>query len=552
MDKVKQLLNKAWQKYQEVNHLPITSFLDYVVEYPKNPKYGDFSSNIAMRLAPIVKAGPMSIATELKIYVEDDCFEKIEIVAPGFINFFVKPEFLAKEVQEIILAKNNYGKNNLGQNKKIQVEFISANPTGPLTVGNGRGAFTGDCLTRVFAFCGYHAKKEYYINDRGKQIDTLGESVIRRYLQEQGVKIDYPEDLYRGDYVRDLAKKIKLKDFKLKTASEIKKVREEIKEWALAEIVVYIKTVVEEKCGIKFDKWFSEKSLYEGNLKEKVWQVLEQNNLIYKKENAWWFRSTLYKDEKDRVIVKKEGDPTYFFSDILYLEDRLKTRKFDRVLMIWGCDHHGDMPRVLAAAKALGFDKRVEIILYQLVRLMLNGKEIRMSKRKGTFVTLEELIDEVGIDVVRWFFLMYEINSHMDFDLNLAKKKSEQNPVYYAQYAHARICSILKKIPSTKSQTNSKSQIPIKLEYSNSAEFALIKQLAQFPDLVLEIAKTYATHKLPQYTLELSRKFHKFYQDCRVIDNEKINVSRLQLVKAVKIVLANSLKLMGITTPEKM
>ncbi|MFA6027804.1 MAG: arginine--tRNA ligase [Patescibacteria group bacterium] len=546
IDKIYFLLEQAWNKYKEINHLGNISSLEFTVEYPKSVKFGDFSSNIAMRLAPIAKQNPMSIATELRMYIEDDCFEKIEIVPPGFINFFVKADFLAEEVNEIILAKNNYGKNNSGQNKKIQVEFISANPTGPLTVGNGRGAFTGNCLINVFNFSGYKAKSEYLINDRGKQIDTLGESVIRRYLQEQGVKIDYPEDLYRGDYIKDLAKKIKLKDFKLSNASEIKKVREEIKEWALSQMIENIKRVVEEKCQVKFDKWFSEKSLYEGKLKENIWKFLEENNLIYKNENAWWFRSTLYKDDKDRVIVKKEGDPTYFFSDILYLHNRLKLRKFDKVLMIWGCDHHGDVPRVMAASKALGFDGRVDIILYQLVRLMLNGKEIRMSKRKGNFVTLEELVDEVGIDVVRWFFLMYEINSHMDFDLNLAKKKSEQNPVYYCQYAHARICSILAKIPKTKTPA------PDKLEYSNSAEFALIKQLAQFPDVVKEVGETYATHKLPQYAMDLARKFHKFYADCRVMSNDEVNMPRLYLVKATKIVMANALKLMGISAPEKM
>jgi len=543
---INKILKSAIIKYQQDNNLENFQVPEFVIENTQNNKFGDFSTNLAMRLSPVLKMNPINIANNLINYLKDPLFIRIDVAPPGFINFFININYLSKEVGNIVELKNKYGQSDIGAHKKIQVEFISGNPTGPLHMGNGRGGFTGDCLANILNFTGYNVKKEYYINDRGKQIDNLGESVIRRYLQEEGVKVDYPEDLYHGEYIKDLAKKIKLKDFKLTSIAEIQKVKSEIKEWALAEMLEQIKKIVVEKCGIKFHRWFSEKELYEGAYKEKVWDFLLEKKLIYKKDDAWWFKSSLYNDDKDRVIVKKDGEPTYFFSDILYLQNRLDNRKFEKIIMLWGCDHHGDVSRVQAAATALGFAGQVDIILFQLVRLMFNGKELRMSKRKGNFITLEELVDEIGLDVARWFFLMSQVDTHMDFDLNLAKKKSDQNPVFYVQYAHARICSIMKKIPS------SKNQAPKTLEFSNPAELELIKELIKFPDLIEEIAQTYATHKLPQYVLTVARKFHKFYQDCRVVNEDQVNVSRVYLVKACKIVIANSLKLMGISTPEKM
>jgi len=539
-----EILKIALLKCQQQNNWENFSVPAYEAEVPKISKFGDYSTNLAMKLAPILKMNPIEIAEELTKYIDQQFFSKIEIAPPGFINLTFKPEYLVNKLSNILEQKNKYGQSNLGQEKKLQVEFISANPTGPLHLGNGRGGFTGDCLASVLAFAGYKVKREYLVNDRGNQIATLGESVIRRYLQNEGINVDYPEELYRGEYIRELAKKIKIKDFKIKNVSEIQKVKEEIKIWALEEMLAGIKNVLHDKCKIKFDRWFSEKSLYEGKLKEETWAFLLEKELIYKQDDAWWFKSTLYGDDKDRVIVKKDGEPTYFFSDILYLANRLQKRGFDKIIMIWGCDHHGDISRIQAAAEALGHKGKVDIILYQLVRLIFNGQELKMSKRKGTFVTLEELVDEVGLDVVRWFFLMYQVGSHMDFDLNLARKKSDQNPVYYVQYAHARICSILKKISNFK--------FKISNDDIKNSEVGLLKELLKFPDLVEEVAQTYETQKLPQYALELARKFHKFYTECRVIDRNEVIESRLNLIKATKIVIANNLKLMGISVPEKM
>jgi arginyl-tRNA synthetase len=541
---VREIIKQAVIKCQQHNKWENIIIPEFDVEPPKSTKFGDYSTNLAMKLASLVKLRPMDIAELLKDQIDQQYFSKIEIAAPGFINFTFKEEYLEKKILDILEQKNKYGQLALGQEKKVQVEFISANPTGPLHLGNGRGGFFGDCLASVLQFAGYKVKREYYMNDRGNQTDTLSESVIRRYLQNEGINVDYPDELYRGEYIKELAKKIKIKDFKIKNVSEIQKVKEEIKLWALEEMQNNIKKVVEEKCRIKFDRWFSEKSLYEGKLKEEIWDLLQQKNLIYKQEEAWWFKATLFGDDKDRVIVKKDGDPTYFFSDILYLTNRFQKREFDKVIMVWGCDHHGDVQRVQAAAEALGHKGQLDILLYQLVRLIFNGQELKMSKRKGTFVTLEELVDEVGIDVVRWFFLMYQLGSHMDFDLNLARKKSEQNPVFYVQYAHARICSILAKIPKNE-----------KLRTKNDkliSEIDLLKELLKFPDLIEEVAQTYETQRLPQYALELARKFHKFYNECRVIDRNEVIEFRLNLIKASKIVIANILKLMGISSPEKM
>lgn len=539
-----EILKNALLKCQQQNNWENFCVPEYEAEVPKISKFGDYSSNLALKLAPVLKMHPMDIAEELKKYIDHQYFSKIEIASPGFINLTFKQEYLTDKLSEILKLKSKYGQSNLGQEKKLQVEFISANPTGPLHLGNGRGGFTGDCLASVLAFSGYKVKREYYMNDRGNQIDTLGESVVRRYLQNEGINVDYPDELYHGEYIKDLAKKIKIKDFKIKNISEIQKVKEEIKIWALEEMLASVKKVLVEKCKIKFDRWFSEKTLYEGKLKEEIWKFLQQNNLIYQQDNAWWFKTTLFGDDKDRVIVKKDGEPTYFFSDILYLANRLQKRGFEKVIMVWGCDHHGDISRVQAACEALGYKGRLDIILYQLVRLMFNGQELKMSKRKGTFVTLEELVDEVGIDVVRWFFLMYQVGSHMDFDLNLARKKSDQNPVYYVQYAHARICSILAKITKNEKRTT--------INDKRESETELLKELLKFPDLIEDVAVTYETQKLPQYALELARKFHKFYTECRVIDQGEVIETRLNLIKATKIVIANNLKLMGISSPEKM
>ncbi|MBI4406964.1 MAG: arginine--tRNA ligase, partial [Candidatus Kerfeldbacteria bacterium] len=431
-----------------------------------------------------------------------------------------------------------------GQPKKIMVEFLSANPTGPIHLGNGRAGFTGDVLVRVLRASGYDVIAEYIINDYGKQLDTLAESVLRRYLQLQGINIDYPEELYKGDYIKDLAGKVQLKDVKLGNANAMVEMRNEVKAWALEEMVKQIQDFVEHKLHIHYDVWKSERSLYDDKKVAAARAFLTKHELTYVADGATWFASTKFGDDKDRVITKANGENTYFFSDILYLFDKFEDRKIEHWIWYLGADHHGYENRMQAALTALGHAGKLDIIFVQLVRLMFNGKEMRMSKRKGTFVTLEELVDEVGVDVVRWFFLMYDANTHMDFDLNLAREQSDNNPVFYVQYAYARICSLLAKAGQ---------QAPGPIQFVSDAEEQLAKQLFQLPDVVVDIAQQYGVHKLPQYAIEVARAFHRFYTMNRVIEADgSINVSRYQLVQATQVVLRNALLLMGITAPEKM
>lgn len=544
---IRKVVNSAVIRLQQRGTWPALESFDFDVEYPPKAEQGDYAVNLAMQLAPKLKKNPMEIAQDIvdRIDDPDKIFTKIEAVLPGFVNFFVSGPYLAKEVDRILQLKTKYAANESGEKKKIQVEFISANPTGPLHMGNGRGGFTGDVLCQVLKKNGYQVASEYYLNDRGKQVATLGESVMRRYLQKEGINVDYPEELYQGEYIQDLAKKIKLKEFSTSQIQKVPEIKEKVTKLAYTEMVKLIKKIVQDKAKIKINKWFSEKSLYVGKARALMWQFLEEEDLIYQNEGAWWFRATKYGDEKDRVIVKKDGEPTYFFSDILYLENRLAKRKFDRVIMIWGADHHGDVMRVQGAAEALGYKGKLDIALYQLVRLIFKGKEVKMSKRKGTFVTLEELIDEVGLDATRFFFLMNSLDRAMDFDLNLAKEKSQKNPVYYVQYAHARICNIIRKIPKQKAQNT-------KLVYLDAAEQSLIKQLMKYPDLVEQIGESYEVHHLPFYAQELAKQFHNFYDKCRVIENDKVNPSRLALIKATRIVLKDVLQLMVIQAPKSM
>lgn len=510
---------------------------DIVVTYSTHPGHGDYASNIAMQLAKVLKRSPLEIGEELAAAIDREGIENIEVVAPGFLNFFVNEKFLTGGVRLILEQGERFGHNTLGQGKTVLVEFLSANPTGPIHLGNGRAAFMGDALVRVLRASGYQVIAEYIINDYGKQLDTLAESVLRRYMQLQGVKVDYPDELYKGDYIKDLASRVK-------PTGAMLEMRAEIKEWSLQEIVRQIQTFVEDTLHIHYDVWKSERSLYDNKKVAAAKQFLTQHDLIYQQAGATYFASTKFGDDKDRVIIKSNGETTYFFSDILYLIDKFEDRKIDQWIWYLGADHHGYAGRMQAALTALGHAGQLDIIFVQLVRLMFNGKEMRMSKRQGTFVTLEELVEEVGLDVARWFFLMYDANTHMDFDLNLARERSDNNPVFYVQYAHARIASLLKK-------TGQHAPAPIQLV--SPAEEALVKQLFQLPDVVQEVATHHSVHKLPQYALEVARAFHKFYTVSRVMEETgQVNVSRYQLVLATQLVLRNTLQLMGVTAPDKM
>jgi len=534
-----------------------------LVEVPGNKEHGDYTTNIAFALTKILPArGEIAeyLINKLKKQKIKD-FSKIE-TKNGFINFFLSPECLHRQIKEILKQKNKYGFSGEGKAKKVQVEFISANPTGPLTIGNGRGGFYGDVLANILESQGCEVIREYYINDRGGQILSLGRSIklaqgspmpmIRRTEEFAdlpagasaqaggegkipGISAVGDENLYKGDYINDLAKQVN-KNLSVEEAGQ-----------KAAELILntYIKPVIK-RLEIKFDNWFSEKSLYRNGIYKKVMEDLMRKDLIYEKDEATWIKTLKLGDSKDRVLVKSNGDETYFMSDILYHLNKFEIRKFDKVINIWGADHHGDVPRLFGVLKVLGINlERLKILLYQFVRLVSGGKEFKFSKRAGTFITLKELVDEVGLDAARFFFLMYSPNTHMDFDMELAKQRSEKNPVYYIQYAHARISSILRKAKAAGGKN---------LELlKEKEELNLIKKLAEFPELLEEVSRNYEVHRLPHYTLELAREFHNFYEKYRVITEDKnLTSARLGLVTATKIVLANALNLMGIKAPEKM
>ena len=526
------------REYQMQEMLPTFEPSQILVERPSDQNYGDYSTNIALKIAPQAKKPPQTIAEILtKRLKEKIKFAEIKIAPPGFINFYLLKEYLREQVEEVLEENTNFGSLDLGWGQKVQVEFISANPTGPLTLGNGRGGFFGDALANVLKKAGFEVSREYYVNDTGYQVEILGHSILGDEKAQ-----------YKGEYIEKLRKE--LGDLSDKKAKEIG--------FKAAQIIMetMIKPTIEERMKIKFDNWFSEKNLRDSGAIEKTLTLLKERDLVYKKEGALWFKASKFGDEKDRVVItsdkaERSGEATYILPDTAYLDDRFNKRKFDKVINILGADHHGYVARLQAAKKALEMPGILEIILIQLVRLFKGGKEVKMSKRAGTYVTLDELFEEVPLDVARFFFLMYSSDSHMDFNLDLARERSEKNPVYYIQYAHARISSILKKA----AVEGAGFEVPVKtLDLLNeTAEMDLIKQLIRIPEVVEDTANDYQMQRIPQYALDLVRTFHKFYEECRVIseDREKTR-ARLSLVEATRIVLKSTLALMGISAPEKM
>lgn len=488
---------------------------EFSAEVPENPEHGDYATSIAMVLAKTLKKNPMEIASVIAgaFSIQHSAFS-IKVAPPGFINFWLSEGVLQKEFAEILKKKEKYGAGKK-KKEKINIEFVSANPTGPLTMANGRGGFYGDVLANTLEKAGYKVTREYYINDAGNQVRLLYESI----LVAEG-KTPEKEEYYKGEYIKDLVGKSSEKAVDILMGG-IKK--------SLA------------KAGIRFDKWFSEKKqLREKNELKKTLYFLEKKGLLEKRDGAIWLG--------DGVLVKSDSEPTYFLSDLAYHHDKFIKRKFDIAINIWGADHHGYVERMKKGVGALGVDpSRLRIIIMQLVRLMKGGQEVRMSKRAGEFVTLDELIDEVGLDAARYFFLEKSPDTHMDFNLDLAKERSVKNPVYYIQYAHARISSIFRKAKSYKLQATS-----FKL-LKEKEELGLIKKLIQFPEVVEDTANDYQVHRLTRYAYELARSFHNFYEKQRVItENKELTVARLALVKATQIVLKSALGLLGISAPKRM
>ncbi len=529
-------------------------------EYTKNDKFGDYSSNIAMVLAKKVGKDPMEIAEAIKDAIchserseesrniksndtitesfanaQDDTvknFEKIEVAAPGYLNFYLSKKYLQDVVGKINAEKENFGASQKGKGIKINNEFISANPTGPLHLGNGRGGFYGDSLSKILRKAGFDVTVEYYVNDAGEQVVKLGHSVLK-----DGEKV------YEGEYIDELNKKFgKIQD--------VREVGEKSANYILENI---IKKTVKEKMRIEFDEWTSEKELQKKGYDNRAVEMLKKKGFTYESDGALWLKTTEFGDDKDRVLVKSDGKNAYIAGDCGYMLDKIE-RGFDKLIMGLGADHHGYVSRLKAVAKMLGFHGDFRIILSQLVRLVKDGKEVRMSKRAGNVVYIDDLIEEVGHDVARFFFLMYSPDTHMNFDLGLAKEQSQKNPVFYVQYAHARICSILQKsLSANNKQESASNDINLSL-LSHEKELDLIKELNKFPELIEEISESYEAHRLPHYALKLADKFHSFYDACRVIDEEnpELSKARLSLVNSARIVLAETLRLIGVSAPKSM
>ncbi|MFA5431343.1 MAG: arginine--tRNA ligase [Candidatus Paceibacterota bacterium] len=490
---------------------------------PKETSFGDYSVSVAMEIAKKEGANPFDIAEKIKEKISNKYFEKIEVMKPGFINFFVSPEFVFTEIQEVLKSGEKFGELNVS-NCSVQVEFISANPTGPLTVGNGRGGPVGDVLANVFKKVYSRVEKAYYVNDYGQQILSLGHSVLKD-----------AEAKYAGEYIDELALIIKEKDpYKVgKEAAEI--VLESIK-----------KTV--SGLNIHFDDWFSETYLHEKGEVVKVVELLKKKGFTYESEGAIWFKSTLFGDERDRVIVKSDGKSTYLAGDIAYHKHKFEISKFDKVINVWGADHFGDVAGLIAGVEAIGHKGKLEIVLFQFVTVMKEGKPVKMSKRLGTAILMDDLLAELSPDVIKFFFLQKSNNTHLNFDMGLAREQSDKNPVYYVQYAHARIASILRSIDASLIEKISNISLLV-----HPSEIELMKEILKLPEIIEDTALDYQVHRIPQYALDLATSFHKFYNDCHVlVEDEKLKEARLGLVYATKIALKNTLELMGISTPEQM
>ena len=534
-----------------------TDLPDYVIEIPNNPDHGHFATNLPMPLASSQKKSPREIASIIieNLKDEDNVVEKVEVAGPGFINFWIRPDEWYQGLSRIIRLENDYGRNDTGGGEKVLVEFVSANPTGPLHVGHGRGAALGDTLCRLLSFSGYDVVREFYINDAGMQLRMLGESVYSRFKQMDDPEYPFPENGYHGDYISDLAGKIcaeiDLKDLPEEDAIQICSQKgKEIMFEEIKESLVHF--------GVDFDVWYSESELFSSGLLQKALDTLRSQGRLYDHEGAEWIRTSEFGDDKDRVVRKNDGQFTYFASDISYhLEKR--SRGFDRIINIWGADHHGYVPRVKAALMAHGIPEDwLSVILIQLVKLWKGGKEMKMSKRAGSFVTLQEVIDEVGIDAARFVFLTKNHDSPLDFDMDVVKKQDSENPVYYVQYAHARICSIFRKAEEEGISLPEKTE-GLLGRLVLEQEMTIIRNMATFPSFLEDVCRKLEPHRLTYYLNDLAASFHRYFNlglktpGYRIVTQDReLSQARLFLVKAIKIVIANGLGLLGVSAPERM
>ena len=552
-ERVTNQLEEAAQTAKAAGELSFIELPSYVLEEPRERQHGNLATNLAMVLAKQAKRSPRDIATTLIKYLDTTgtWIESSEIAGAGFINFRLNPLWLTDVINEVIKAGERYGQVDIGKGQKIQVEFVSANPTGLLHMGNARGAALGDSLASLLTMAGYEVSREFYINDTGNQIHNFALSLESRYLQLLGQDAPFPEGGYHGEDLIDTVKGLitKVGDKYLSVEPGLR--REFLVRYALEEKMQDIRETLED-FGVKYDVWFNEQSLHDSGAVRSTLEELQKKGYIYEKEGALWLKSTLFGDEKDEVVIRSNGTPTYFAADIAYHRNKFE-RGFTRVINIWGADHHGHVARLKGAMSAFGYNKdNLQVILMQLVRLIRNGEVVKMSKRSGQYITLRELMDEVGKDAARFFFSLRDPDSAVDFDLDLAKAQSSDNPVYYVQYAHARMCSILRQAEELGDAGKSPSDEELKL-LNSTEERDLLKKMADLPSEVSIAARLMEPHRLARYVLDLAGLFHTFYNSQRVlVDDEGLRRARLSLVGAVKQIISNVLGILGVSAPERM
>ena len=550
---IKEIIECALNKAKDAGELELADAPDIVVEKPKDEKMGDFASNIAMTLARSERKDPKVIAQVIERHIEKRIagLDSVEIAGPGFLNLKMSRNFFLDRLADAVDQRNKFGKSNIGQGTKIMIEFVSANPTGPLHIGHGRGAAVGDALARILKNAGYDLKTEYYINDVGNQMNILGRSTWLRYLELLGNDAEFPEDHYRGEYIKGIAQ------------LAIDQYGKEFFDKPEGECVPFFKDLAKNNIleGIKkdlsafrvtFDNWFSELSLYEDNSVEGAIEWLRNEGHIYDKDGAVWLKSSAFDDDKDRVIVKQTGEKTYFCSDIAYHQNKIK-RGFKKIINLMGADHHGYVPRMEAVLQAMGYDKNIfKILLIQFVSLLRGGEKVAMSTRSGEFETLSDVVSEVGVDAARYYFLMRSSDAHLDFDLELAKQETSENPVFYIQYAHARICSIFRGAEGKDIKFSGNGSIDLSLLVEDE-ELSIIKTILAFPEVVEKSALALEVHRISHYLLDLVSRFHGYYSRHRVIsDDVPLTLARLYLLDGLRITIRNGFDLMGISVPEKM
>lgn len=551
---LKEKIEKAVISAIDAGELPKADMPEFIIEIPANKANGDYSSNVAMAGARVFKKAPRMIAESIVKYLDlsDTLFEKVEIAGAGFLNFFFSQKFYSEVLKDIFACGENYGKSDYGQGKRILVEFVSANPTGPMHIGNARGGAIGDCLASVLDWAGYDVSREFYINDAGNQIEKFATSLEVRYLQHFKDGIEMPEDAYQGADITEHAENF-IKEYGDKYVDAPKEERRKaLVDYALPKNIAGLERDLG-RYRIKYDNWFRESDLHKNGSVDRVINALKEKGVTYESEGALWFKASEYGNDKDIVLVRANGLPTYIVPDIAYHYNKLVTRGYDKAIDVLGADHHGYVARMKAALTALGLDaSRLDIVIMQMVRLVRDGETIKLSKRSGKAITLNTLIDEVPLDAARFFFNLREPNSHFDFDLELAAKQSSENPVYYVQYAHARICSIIKKAKEQGIELRTPTDEELLL-LDSSEEKELIRHLSSLTGEIISAAKAYDPAKITHYVIELATLFHKFYNAQRVmVDDEGLMQARLYLCNAVKDTIKNILTMLKITAPEVM